>query len=194
MDSLPFNPNALEFIPSFTSPKPLNNLSSAYTELKQIKSQKTAKRTGFKLSEVVLEQQISETIKPQKFKDKAKKDTPNPMIKARIVVDDQIVTARIPKKDLYSGCYKVVPKKPSKLKQKIKETRSEEGRDKSKKPKDFTAREYVTQILTCELDNRIEELLSTLIAFYTKKKEKNARVKKKIVKGFKECIRSVNKQ
>ncbi|CAG9331125.1 unnamed protein product [Blepharisma stoltei] len=199
-----FNLDAPEFIPfSPSTPlniqKPKNAKQEALQELKERKADKTAKKTGFQLSEIVLEHIILSD--PPKVANKNLKDKylpisaapSNPMVKARIIVDGQAVTARIPKKDLHSGCYKVVPKKPSKLKSIIKENRKEEGKDESRRPKNFFCREYVNQILTHELDNRLEELLSTLIAFYNKKKEKNARVKKKIVKGLKECNRSVMK-
>ncbi|OMJ69119.1 hypothetical protein SteCoe_33240 [Stentor coeruleus] len=128
----------------------------------------------------------------KKVNEKVFKD-PNKMIKAHIVQDGQIVTAKIPKKDLYSGAYEVVPRKISKLKQIIKENRVEEGIAPNQRPlcSEYIPREYVNQVLTQDLDAAIQELLEKLIFYYQRKKAENTKkkVSKRYVKGFKECLK-----
>ena len=118
------------------------------------------------------------------------------MVKAHIVQDGQVVTAKIQKKDLYSGAYEVIPRKLSKLKQVIKETRVSEGIPANQRPlcSEYIQREYVCQVLTQDLDNSIQELLEKLIFYYQRKKEEksNKKIQKRYVTGFKECLKKLD--
>jgi ribosomal protein L7Ae-like RNA K-turn-binding protein len=136
--------------------------------------------------------------KPQKIskasssKPESKKDE-NRMIKAHIILDGEVVTAKIAKKDLYSGAYQVVQRKTTKLKKVIKDTRREEGIPPNQRPlqSGLNYREYVTQMLTKDLDLAIQELLEKLKFFYDRKKQEksNKKIQKRFVKGFKECLK-----
>ena len=169
-----FNPYAKDFLPE---------------ENPKIKPIHKEKKTLFEFIEK----------KPKKSKQSQKKKDPqdiknmNKMIKAHIIQDGQIVTAKIMKKDLYSGAYEVVPRKTTKLKQKIKENRIQEGIPPSQRPicSEYTAREYVTQLITHDLDLALQELIEKLIFFYKRKKEEksNKKIQKRYVKGFNECLK-----
>ena len=130
--------------------------------------------------------------KLKKESEKTSKDS-NKMIKAHIIQDGQVVTAKIPKKDLYSGVYEVIPRKLTKVKKVIKENRTNEGLPPNQRPltSEIHVREYVNQRLTQDLDVALQELLEKLIFFYTRKKQEksNKKIAKRYVKGFKECIK-----
>lgn len=150
-------------------------------------------------SKKVFKTSLFDYIKPKKAK-KPKPDGLKPqnkndekMVKAHIIQDGQVVTAKIRKKDLYSGAYEVVARKTTKLKKAIKENRIEEGLPPNQRPlaSEYQPREYVNQLLTADLDLAIKELLEKLQFYYLRQKEKksNKKVQKRLVKGFKECIK-----
>jgi ribosomal protein L7Ae-like RNA K-turn-binding protein len=176
-----FNPNAVEFHFNFNAaefqPASKSNWVAKSTLFDYIKPKNQPKK-GINKDKKANEKQ---------FKD------PNKMIKAHIVQDGQIVTAKIAKKDLYSGAYEVVPRKLSKLKQIIKENRVEEGIAPNQRPlcSEYIPREYVLQVLTQDLDVAIQELLEKLVFYYQRKKSENTKKKvtKRYVKGFKECLK-----
>jgi ribosomal protein L7Ae-like RNA K-turn-binding protein len=168
------------------------NLNPDAFEFHLYRPPRTEKKTLFDL--ILKNERKTKQPKPAKPQ-KELKDS-NKMIKAHIIQDNQIVTAKIPKKDLYSGVYEVVPRKTTKLKQIIKETRLQEGVPPNQRPiySDNIPREYVNHILTQDLDNALQELLEKLVFFYQRKKEQksNKKVQKRYVKGFKECIKKCN--
>ena len=112
---------------------------------------------------------------------------PNPMIKARIIVDDEKVSARIPKNQLYSGVYEVVPKKPSKVKEAIKRAREEQ--------ETHAPPAYLTHPLSETLDEQVSNLLQLLHSFYLRKTaEKRGKVPKRFFKGLQECTKKARRQ
>lgn len=149
-----------------------------------------------------VEKTLFDYIGPGKAKKQEKKKAPkekkevkdgNKMMKAHIMQDGQVVTAKIAKKDLYSGIYEVLPRKLTKVKKVIKETRASEGIPPNQRPlcSEYNIREYVDQKITQDLDLCIQELIEKLIFFYKRKKQEKItkKVKKRYVKGFKECLK-----
>jgi len=180
------NPDAIEFVPQDSS-----------KEFRKRKNQMKGKPKEYTLSDLYLEH-LSLKQKPKRAPKPPRQAPKNPqdqMIKARIYSEGQILSVRISKKDLKSGKYQVLPRKPTRLKKLIKEQRNTEGRDTKVIPKEFWVREYVDQVLSLKLDNIIEELLTTIFYFYKRKKEQkpHAKVPKRFVKGLNESLKYLDK-
>lgn len=183
-----FNPDAPLFCPS--NPAPQTNLNLAHLPNQIQKPKRKFEKT---LSDYLNKPKTKlNKVKPQK----AEKPDGNKMVKAHIIVDGEVVTAKIQKKNLYSGAYEVVQRKTTKLKKIIKEHRKEEGIPPSQRPlkSNLQYREYVDQMLTQDLDLAIQEFLEKLKFYYQRKKQEkvNKKVSKRYVKGFKECLKKAN--
>jgi hypothetical protein len=116
------------------------------------------------------------------------------MVKARIVIDDQVVTAKIHKKDLETGAYKLAPKKKTKLKQRILEARKKEGIYSGLLSDDPSAyEEYIDYFPTNELTEVTSSLLIKLKKFFYRQKNSGSthKPKKRFISGMKECCRNV---
>lgn len=179
-----FNPDAALFCPSSVSLNPSTEATQVSVNIK--KSNKKFKTTVFDYLK-------NPRTKEKKVKtEKLEKPGDNKMVKAHIIIDGEVVTAKIKKKDLYSGAYQVVQRKTTKLKKMIKECRKEDGIPPNQRPlqSDLKYREYVNQILTQDLDLAVQELIEKLKFYYQRKKQEktNKKISKRYVKGFKECI------
>lgn len=188
-----FNSNSLEFIPSSNLSKPTNSSIPQPESIfpsSEVQAQSKKKPKSTLYDYLSQKQNKSKKINPNK--QEGKKDE-NRMIKAHIIIDGEVVTAKIAKKDLYSGAYQVVQRKTTKLKKIIKESRKEEGIPPNQRPlcSQLQYREYVDQMLTQDLDLAIQELLEKLKFYYDRKKleKTNKKVNKRYVKGFKECVK-----
>ena len=177
-----FNPDAALFCPTNTSFIPSIEIPDCFDNSKK------------KFKTTVFDYLNNAKKKVNKLKtDKVEKPGDNKMVKAHIIVEGEVVTAKIKKKDLYSGAYQVVQRKTTKLKKIIKECRKEEGVPPNQRPlqSDLHHREYVNQVLTQDLDLAVQELLDKLKFYYQRKKQEktNKKISKRYVKGFKECLK-----
>jgi ribosomal protein L7Ae-like RNA K-turn-binding protein len=180
------NISAEPFIPNISAEPFIPNFSNANC---QEKPKWTPKTTLFDF----INKPAKFPHKPKSKQPKKQMKDPNKMLKAHIIQDGQVVTAKIAKKDLYSGAYEVVPRKVTKIKQAIKAHRVDEGLEPNKRPlhSESQPREYVDNILTQDLDIAIQEFIEKLLYFYNRKKEEksNKKVPKRFVKGIKECLK-----
>ena len=191
-----FNSNSLEFIPSSSQSSSKNsNFPQSENTAGSLVSQAQPKKKPKSTLYDYISQKQNKSKKNNPNKQEGKKDD-NRMIKAHIIIDGEVVTAKIAKKDLYSGAYQVVQRKTTNLKKVIKESRKEEGIPPNQRPlcSQLQYREYVDQMLTQDLDLSIQELLEKLKFYYDRKKQEktNKKVNKRYVKGFKECIKKCN--
>lgn len=116
----------------------------------------------------------------------------NPMVKARVIIDDQIVTAKIHKKDLEAGEYKLAPKKKTKLKQRILEARQKEGFCSDLSEDSPIYEEYIDYLPTNDLTEVTSHLLLKLKKFFYRQKNSASshKPKKRFISGMKECCRN----
>lgn len=205
-----FSVAASEFVPAqvFRPAKTVKQRDTvreeARLELKKLKQQRyqTGERGEIHLADIVLSQlavrltqgyskpdpyaidrQQRHIVKPNTGKSK--------VVKTRIIMDNEVVTAVTPTQRIEAGSADVVkaPKKPTKLKQRIIEER------KANPQTEVYIREYVTHPITSEVKACAISMLSSLRMFYDRLKDNpiKAKTHRRYKQGFRETLKAIDR-
>jgi hypothetical protein len=120
----------------------------------------------------------------------------NPMVRTRVVIDDQVYAMRVHKNDLHKSGYVRTERRKTKIKKQVETEVVIPDFSLVKSPyPNISVRSYVTQILSQDLDHVVTELLLKLKEFYARYKDDKGKKKthKRYIAGFKETISAVEK-